>query len=199
MSYLSDLLGTAYKEGMTEEEISAALETAKVGAAPKPAAAPDSEIEKLKKRLSDVNSEAAGYKKQLRALQGAEEAAAAEQKEAMSRLESENAQLKRSIALANRKASLIGQGYDEALADATATAMVDGDMDTVLKNMAARQEALTKELRADSLRSTPRPPAGSASAGVDYAKKIDEAREANDYTAMAYYTRLQGQAAQETS
>ena len=34
MSYLSDLLGKAYKEGMTEDEISAALETVGQGGKP---------------------------------------------------------------------------------------------------------------------------------------------------------------------
>lgn len=195
MSYLSDLLGEAYKEGMTEEEISAALEGAKVGVQ-KPAPAPDTDIEKLKKRLSEVNSEAAGYKKRLRDLQGAEQAAAEEQKEVMANLQKENADLKRSISLAQKKASLIGQGFSDELAESTATAMVDGDMDTVLANMAARTEALRKEVTADNLRNTPRPPAGASSTGIDYAKKIEEANATGNFAEAAYYTRLQAQAEQ---
>ena len=34
MSFLQDLLGDAYKEGMTEEEVSKALEAKKVGVVP---------------------------------------------------------------------------------------------------------------------------------------------------------------------
>ena len=72
MSYLSDLLGKAYKEGMTEDEISAALEAVGQGN--------DAEVNRLKAALSKANSEAADYKKQLRSKQSDDEAAAAAQK-----------------------------------------------------------------------------------------------------------------------
>lgn len=199
MSYLSDLLGDAYREGMSEAEISEALESAKVGNVPVTRTVNDTELEKLKKRLSEVNSESAGYKKQLRELQGKERADAEEQKELMEKLQNENAELKRSISLAERKASLIGQGYDEDLATSTATAMVDGDMDTVLKNMATRADLMKKEVTAGMLRNTPRPPAGSEqTSGIDYAKKIEEAQASGNITAAAYYTRLQAQETQAT-
>ena len=194
MSYLSDLLGDAYKEGMSETEISEALETAKVGVKPVTASVNDSELEKLKKRLSEVNSESAGYKKQLRELQGKDRAAAEEQKELMEKLQSENAELKRSISVSEKTASLLGQGYDKDLAISTATAMVDGDMDTVLKNMASHTEAIKKDVTSGMLRNTPRPPAGSEQASaIDYAKKIEEAQASGNITAAAYYTRLQAQ------
>ena len=61
MSYLSDLLGDAYKEGMTEEEISTALQRAGAGAKDN-----EAEVNRLKAQLSKANSEAADYKKQLR-------------------------------------------------------------------------------------------------------------------------------------
>lgn len=195
MSYLSDLLGDAYKEGMSEEEISAALEAL----APAQKKSSDSEVEKLRKRLSEVNSESAGYKKQLRALQSKEAAEADEQKELMERLQAENGELKRSISLAEKKASLISQGYAEDLALSTATAMVDGDMDTVIKNMAERAEAMKKEVTADALRSTPRPPAGDEhTPAIDYTKKIEEAQSAGNITEAAYYTRLAQESVQQT-
>lgn len=194
MSYLSDLLGDAYKEGMTEDEISTALES--IGSA-RHTSGTDGEIEKLKKRLSEVNSESAGYKKRLRELQTKEAAAADEQKEALEKLQAENADLKRSISLAERKASLLGQGFAEDLAESTATAMVDGDMDTVIKNMALRAETMKQEITAGALRNTPRPPAGSENtSAIDYAKKIQEAQAAGNMTAAAYYTRLQAQETQ---
>ena len=80
MSYLSDLLGDSYKEGMTEEEISTALQAAGAGQNN------DAEINRLKAQLSKANSEAADYKKQLRGKQTADEAAAAEQKATMDKL-----------------------------------------------------------------------------------------------------------------
>lgn len=57
---LKEVLGDAYKEGMTFEEVEAALEKVTV---PEDNSA---EIERLKNALSKSNSEAAGYKKQLR-------------------------------------------------------------------------------------------------------------------------------------
>ena len=88
MSYLSELLGNAYKEGMTEEEISNALQS--MGAGVKDS---DTEVTRLKAQLSKANSEAAEYKKQLRGKQSADEVAAAEQKAAMNKLTEENLSL----------------------------------------------------------------------------------------------------------
>jgi hypothetical protein len=186
MSYLSDLLGAAYKEGMTEEEISTALETVGQGN--------DAEVTRLKTALSKANSEAADYKKQLRSKQSDDEAAAATQKEEHDKLLKENEDLKRSMALSERKGKLLAIGYDEALATETATAMVDGDMDKVLANQGKYLEVQKKNILADQMKKTPRPAAGSESTGgMDYAKKIAEAQASGNITAVAYYTRLQAQ------
>lgn len=188
MSYLSDLLGEAYKEGMTEEEISTALQTAGAGQSN------TAELDKLKAQLSKANSEAADYKKQLRGKQTADEAAAAEQKAAMDKLTQENADLKRSFALSDKKAKLITMGYDEKLADSTAVAMVDGDMDTVMANQAKFNVSREKAIQAELMKKTPRPAAGSeGTGGMDYAKKIEEAQASGNLTAVAYYTRLKAQ------
>ena len=189
MSYLSDLLGKSYKEGMTEDEISAALETVGQGN--------EAEVNRLKAALSKANSEAADYKKQLRTKQTDDEAAAAAQKEEHDRLVQENADLKRSMALSERKAKLLAMGYDENLADETAAAMVDGDMDKVMANQSKYLEVQKKNIQADAMRKTPRPAAGDDGNGgsMDYAKKIAEAQASGDYTAAAYYTRLQAQEA----
>lgn len=186
MSYLSDLLGKAYKEGMTEDEISAALETVGQGN--------EAEVNRLKAALSKANSEAADYKKQLRGKQSEDEANAAAQKEEHDRLAQENADLKRSIALSERKAKLLAMGYDESLATETATAMVDGDMDKVMANQSKYLEVQKKAIQADHMRKTPRPAAGSENTGgMDYAKKIAEAQASGNMTAAAYYTRLKSQ------
>lgn len=185
MSYLSDLLGTAYKEGMTEEEISTALEAVGNGNT--------AEVNRLKAALSKANSEAAEFKKQLRSKQSDDEAAAAAQKEEHEKLVKENGELKRSIALSESKGKLLAMGYDEKLADETAAAMVDGDMDKVMANQSKYLEAQKKIIQADQMRKTPRPTAGSETGGMDYAKKISEAQANGDFTAAAYYTRLQAQ------
>jgi DNA polymerase-3 subunit alpha len=72
--YLQDLLGDAYKEGMTLEEVSQLLETEKIGRADTSALdKKDAEIKKLKETLSKKNSEAADYKKQYEAYLSEEE------------------------------------------------------------------------------------------------------------------------------
>ena len=185
MSYLSDLLGSNYKENMTEDEISAALETIDKGS--------EAELNKLKAALSKANSEAADYKKQLRSKQSDDEATAAAQKEEHEKLLSENAELKRSIALSERKAQLIGMGYEEKFAEETATAMIDGDMDVVMANQKTYLEAQKKVIQADQMRGTPHPKGGDQSGAMDYAKMIEEAQASGNISAAAYYTRLAAQ------
>lgn len=189
MSYLSDLLGSAYKEGMTEDEISTALEGLGKGN--------EAEMNRLKAQLSKANSEAAEYKKQLRGKQTEDEAAAAAQKEEHDKLVKENTDLKRSIALSDHKAKLVSMGYDEKLAEETATAMVDGDMAKVMENQSKFLEVQKKSIQAEQMRKTPRPAAGSdgAGGGMDYAKNIAEAQASGNFAAAAYYTRLQAQEA----
>lgn len=192
MSFLSDLLGSAYKEGMTEEEISNALQSAKVGI-PKPES---TDTIKLREMLSRANGEAAEYKKMLREKQTDAEALEQERKAEQERLLQENKDLKRSIALSERKAKLIGIGYDEALASETATAMVDGDLDKVIANQTAFLETMRQGIIKDTLKQTPRPSSGIGNPDMDYSQKISDARDRGDISAVAYYTRLQAQADQ---
>lgn len=191
---LKELLGKAYKEGMTFEEVETALKDV---TPPDPSAA---EVDRLKTALSKANSEAAGYKKQLRDKQTDDEAAVAAQKEEHDKLVQENTDLKRSIALSEKKAKLLAMGYEEELATKTATAMVDGDMDAVLANQSKYLEVQKKQIQADTMRKTPRPAAGSETpgGGMDYAKLISEAQTSGNYSAAAYYTRLQAQEAEQT-
>lgn len=190
MSYLAELLGAAYKEGMTEEEISTALEGMKLPVGG------DAEVTRLKAALSKANSEAADYKKQLRSKQTEAEATAAQQKEDYEKAMKENAELKRSILLSERKAKLMAMGYDLELADKTAVAMVDGDMDTVLASQQAYIETQKQSMKADQMRGTARPAAGAETGGMDYRKMIAEAQADGNYSAAAYYTRLQAQESQ---
>jgi len=182
MSYLSDLLGTAYKEGMTEDEISTALQAAGTGN--------DAELNRLKAALSKANSEAADYKKQLRGRQTEDEVAAAERKATMDKLTQENSELRRSISLSEKKAKLLGIGYDDKLATDTATAMVDGDMEKVIANQEKYLKAKEQEILKKKMQTTPRPTPGSDGTDVDYAKKIASAQAAGNYAEAAYYTRM---------
>ena len=49
------------------------------------------------------------------------------------------------------------------------------------------------------MKNTPKPPAGNGAMIADYQKKIDEAQANGDFTAVAYYTRLTAQLAQQTN
>lgn len=189
---LKELLGEAWKEGMTAEEIETALKGIAAPAASDSAA----EVNRLKAALSRANSEAADYKKQLRSKQSADEAEAAARQEEYNKLTQENADLKRAMALSERKAKLLAMGYEEKLAEGTAAAMVDGDMDTVLTNQAQYLEDQKKAILAGKMKQTPRPKQGAEpSGGEDYQKKIDEAQASGNFAAAAYYTRLAAQEA----
>lgn len=189
MSYLSDLLGDAYHDGMTEDEISTALETANVSF--------NTSVDNLKAALSKANSEAADYKRQLRSRQSTEEAAAAEQKALFEQLQEENATLKRNAAISERTSQLLGLGYAADLAASTAVAMIDGDIDAVLKNQGVFIEAQKRNVLAAGMKNTPRPGVGSETGNTagHYQKLTEEAKARGDLSAAAYYTRLTQQEA----
>ena len=169
MSYLSTLLGDAYKEGMTEEEISTALEA--IGTEHKAnEKANEGEITRLKNLISKANSEAANYKKQLREKQSDEEAARAAAKEEYDKLVEQNKELMKRISISDNSAELIKLGYDSDLAAKTAEAMYNGDMQTILASQAAFLAAKEKAIRAELMKSTPTPPAGSGSSTMTLAE-----------------------------
>lgn len=58
--------------------------------------------------------------------------------------------------VAGYKAKLVAQGYDEALADATAAAMESGDMATVFANNQTFLEKYAQKVIAGKLKRTPR-------------------------------------------
>jgi hypothetical protein len=146
-----DLLKDAYKEGMTVEEIEAALASVEFPADQ------SAEIERLKTALSKSNSENAEWKKKHRDALSEEERKAQEMADRMKQLEEQNAQLLRESNVSKHKARFLGMGYEEALANDAAVAMADGDMEKLFSYQTKHQEALEKKIRADALKSTPKP------------------------------------------
>ena len=185
---LKALLGDAYREGMTFEEIEAALKEAKAPEDPASAG----EISRLKNALSKANGEAAEYKKQLRSRQSEAEQEAAARQESLQKLEAENAELKRSAAISQHKARLLALGYEEALADTAAAAMADGKTDVSLDAQKTFLEAQKQAVLAENLRQTPRGPSGGTPSGEDLQKQLQDAQARGDFAAAAYYTRLLG-------
>ena len=154
---IRDLIGDAYKEGMSVVDIEKALESIEL---PTDNSA---EIDRLKTALSKSNSEAADYKKQLREKMSAEELKAKEDAEKMEALIKERDSLLREKTIAGHKANYLALGYDEKLANETAEAMVNGELDKVFANQKKHNEALEKKIREDVLKATPRPEGGNGS------------------------------------
>ena len=179
---LKKLLGDKYKDGMTFEEVSAAL------------ADYDPVAGMVKKDLLEkANSEAAKYKKELNAKLTADEQAEAERKANEERMAARLAELEKDKAVSEHKARFLGLGFDESLAASTAKALAEGDMDTVFLNQKKHQENQEKALRAQFLKETPKPPAGNGGdVKINYAQEIQAAQTAGDFSKAAYYTRLQG-------
>lgn len=146
-----DLLKDAYKEGMTLEEIEAALADVELPADQ------TAEVERLKTALSKSNSENAEWKKKHRDALSEEERKSQEVAEELKQLREQNEKLLRDSNLSKHKAKFLGMGYEEALATDAATAMVDGDMEKLFSYQQKHQEALEKKIRADALKGTPKP------------------------------------------
>lgn len=155
---LKELLGEQYKDGMTVEEINEALAKVQM---PKDNTA---EIDKLKAIISSANSEAKKYKDELKAKLSEEELKAKEDAEKWEKLEKERNDLLREKNISTHKAKFLENGYSAELADASAQALVDGDFDTVFKNLGVHMQNLEKKFKADNIDKTPKPAGGSGKA-----------------------------------
>lgn len=153
------------------------------------------ELEKQKNALSKANSEAAEWKRKHNALLSEDEQKKQEQADNLAKMQKELDELRKGKTVSEYKAKFIAQGYDEALAEETAQAMADGDTAKVFANQGKFLEDYAKRVKADTLKKTPKPAsgAGSGSGEVDYQKKIEEAQQNGDMSAVAYYTRLKAQ------
>lgn len=102
----------------------------------------DAEIANLKKLLSNANSEAAKYKRELRDRESALEQNKTEATNKTADLERQVAELQRINTVNTYKAQYMSLGFDEETATSTATAMADGDTETIFANL----KSLTKSL-----------------------------------------------------
>lgn len=137
---------------MTAEDKLTALLAYEFEEAPPPNAG---EAERLKELLSKSNSEAAEYKRQLRAKQSDEEAKAAKDAEEREAILKELEALKTDKAISAHKASYLSLGYDEATADANAKALHKGDFETVFANQKKFIEAQRKAALASAMDKQP--------------------------------------------
>ena len=152
---IKDLLKDAYKEGMSVEDIEAALAGIDL---PTDNSA---EIERLKAALSKSNSEAADYKKQLREKMSEDERKAKEDAEKQEKLQSDYDALLRKVTISENKARLLALGYEDALAGEVAEAMADGDTEKVFAAQKKHLDSVEKKVREEVLKDTPKPTGGS--------------------------------------
>ena len=148
---IKDLLKGAYKEGMTVEEIEAALADIEFPADQ------SAEVERLKNALTKSNTENAEWKKKHREALSEEERKAQETADLIKQLQEQNAKLLRESDVSKHKAKFLGMGYEEALAGDAAVAMADGDMVKVFEYQQKHLEAFEKKIRADAMKGTKRP------------------------------------------
>lgn len=110
-----------------------------------------------KEQFDKTSSELAAKKKELLEKMSADEAQKQQEKELRENMQKELEALKRENLISKNKANYIGLGYDDVLAGETAKALADGNLDKVFANQKKHLEAFEKKIKADILKSTPRP------------------------------------------
>lgn len=164
-------------EAMTAEEKLAALEGMELPA-------PDYSGYVPKNQFDNVASELSKLKKSSSATDKISQ-------ETIEALQEKVTQMEKTSKIAENKAQFIAMGYDEALAAETAEALIDGDSTKVFENQKKFLENHDKKFKADLLKGTSTPPAGSTGGGdKDFAKMAAEAQASGNMVAAAYYTRL---------
>lgn len=150
----------------------------------------------VKKDLYDkAASDAASWKKKHNALLTEEEQKKQENEEELTSLRKKVEEMEKEKLISGHKARFLALGYEEALADETAVAMVNGENDKVFANYRKFLESHDKAYKAQLMGQTSIPPAGGSGGnnGTDYAKMIEGAQGRGDFEAVAYYTRLSEQ------
>lgn len=150
------------------------------------------EAEKYKNQASKANSEAADWKRKHNALLSDDEKRKQENAEELENLRSQVAAMQQEKTIAGHKAHFLALGYAESLAEETAVALANGEVEKVFANQKKFLEAHDKSVEADLLKNTPRPKAGSVSdsGASDYNKKAEAAKSEGNYSEAAYFMRL---------
>lgn len=150
----------------------------------------------VKKDVFDkTSSELAAAKKSLQSKMTTDEQAEAERQAALAELQkkldesaAKVAQLESERLEASYKAKYLATaGFDEALAEETAKALVKGDMDKVFANQQKANENAEKKLRAELVKQDPHP-SGNGGNGGNEADNVRQAREIGKQKAEALKT-----------
>ena len=112
----------------------------------------------VKKEVFDKTaSELAAKKKELTEKLTEDEQKRIKEQEEREELENKYNRLLHESEVSKHKAKLLGMGYDEKLAEETAEAMANGEMDKVFANQKKHLDAFEKKVRAEALKNTPKP------------------------------------------
>jgi len=115
----------------------------------------NAEIAKLKAALSKASSDAAEWKRQLREKQTETERAEAERAEQDKAMREELETLRKEKRVSDYTGKCLALNMDAELAGKTATALADGDMDSVFDCLKAFVEATTTRLNNEALNRQP--------------------------------------------
>lgn len=187
MADIQSLLGDAYKEGMTLEEINEALSDREL--------VDKSQFDGFvpKSLLDKASSEAADYKKKWKAASSEQERKAIEDAEQQAQIQEELKTLRRASKVSEYEKQHLALKYEEKEAREIAEALYDGDMDTVFRLQKKHEEALQKSIKADLMKQMPTPPSGNQTT-VDFSKQIAEAQASGNMALMASLIRQQAEA-----
>ena len=144
--------------------------------APAPAPAPKPEPKPgyvLKREFDKIASQLAAIKREQRANMTVEQQKEADRQAEIAAKDEELQSLRREKTLSGHKASFMGLGLDENLANDAATMLVDGDTDGLFDTLKRYQVGYEKTMRAKILAETPKPPAGDPNSD-EARKKADE-------------------------
>ena len=174
------VLGDAYHEGMTAEEIETAL--ADIEMVPKT----EVDTKYVPKATADkYASEAAKYRKERNASQTD-----------VTALNERIKELEKINTVSSYKARFVSQGMEDGDAQAAAEAMADGDISKVFELQDALLAKTREKAKSDKLHDMSAPPAGTDThTDVDYDKLLAEAEKAGNIALMVSLTRQKSEAA----
>ena len=137
---------------------------------------PKSTFDKKASEAADLSKKLKGKMSEDELAQAEREKAQAENDQRYADLEDKYNALVKKSTIAEYTAKFVAQGYDAALAEDTAKAMADGDMEKVFSNGEKYKAALEKKIKADLMSGTPKP-GGSGGEGKTEDAAVAKARE----------------------
>lgn len=184
MADIKTLLGDAYQEDMTIDQINEALAAKEFV---------DQGVLKdyvPKATFDKTASEAADFKKKWKATQTEAEQKAQEEKDKQEAIEAELKALRRTTSITGIEKQYLGLGYDAESAAKISEATFDNDLETVFEIQQRFLNNQKKSIRDEIMKNTP----GAASGNhqdIDYTKLIQEAMAAGDQLTVSALLRQQ--------